>query len=70
MNQNNVEERQSEPPLQPWYKRINVEPTIFIASFGAGLLIPITSLFLFFARCVEIFADRAPVSFEPTLKEE
>jgi len=61
MNQSGIENRHSSlENLQPWYKKINIEPTIFIYCFIFGLLIPVTSLFLFFARCVEIFADRSP----------
>ncbi|KAI6237439.1 hypothetical protein M3Y95_00265200 [Aphelenchoides besseyi] len=45
---------------QPWYRTVNVEPTVFLFSVAFGLLIPVTSLFLFYARCVEIFAGRSP----------
>ncbi|CAD5232679.1 unnamed protein product [Bursaphelenchus xylophilus] len=35
----------------------NLEPAIFLYSFAAGILIPISSLFLFYARCVEILNE-------------
>ena len=44
----------------PWYKRANVEPTLFATFLAFGLVFPLTSIFLFYARCIEIYAHEAP----------
>ncbi|CAD5224066.1 unnamed protein product [Bursaphelenchus okinawaensis] len=40
---------------------VNIEPALFMFSFAAGILIPISSLYLFYARCVEILENEMPV---------
>lgn len=45
---------------------MNVEPVVFLINFAIGLLVPVTSLFLFYARCVEIVSKEG----EPFLLDD
>lgn len=56
------EERLPHNRKGPWYRRANVEPALLAIFFAFGLTWPLTSIFLFYARCIEIYSHEAPPS--------